>query len=62
MNSTPWYRRMLRIRERWVVALLLVAAFVTGLVSHGADAVAIKVALVLVAAAIVVVALRRPEA
>ena len=34
MNSTPWYRRMLRIRERWVVALLLVAAFVTGLVSR----------------------------
>ena len=53
---------MLRIRERWVVVLLLVAAFVTGLVNHGAAAIAIKIALVLVAAAIVVVALRRPEA
>ena len=52
---------MLRIRERWMVALLLVAAFVIGLVSHGAAALAIKVALVLVATAIVVVALRRPE-
>jgi hypothetical protein len=61
LNRTPWYQRLLRIRERWVVALLLVAAFVTGLVSHGGVAVVVKIALVLVAVTIVVVALRRPE-
>jgi hypothetical protein len=61
MNETPWYERLVRIRERWVVVLLLVAAFVVGLVGDGPGAVAIKVVLVLVAAAIVVVALRRPE-
>ena len=61
MNETPWYERLVRIRERWVVALLLVAAFVVGLVGDGPSAVAIKVVLVLVAAAIVVVALRRPQ-
>ena len=61
MNDTPWYKRLVRIRERWFVALLLVAAFVVGLVGDGPSAVAIKVVLVLVAAAIVVVALRRPQ-
>jgi hypothetical protein len=61
MNETPWYQRLVRIRERWVVALLLVAAFVVGLVGDGGTAVALKVALVLAAAVIVVVALRRPQ-
>jgi hypothetical protein len=61
MNETPWYQRLVRIRERWVVALLLVAAFVVGLVGDGGTAVALKVALVLAAAVIIVVALRRPE-
>ena len=61
MTETPWYVRMVRIRERWVVAGLLVAAFVTGLVSHGPAAVATKTGLVLLAVGLVVNGLRRPE-
>ena len=59
MTPTPWYRRKLDVRVRLTLAALAVCTIALGWFGNGSTIVFIQAALLVAAAAILVVSIRR---